>query len=721
MRVSEPFHPPRLLATASWLLLLLPLLVLLLLYRQAGPIAADIGTPADTPLLEHFYGIEQHPSGNFRWSEERAAFILPLNSTPAVLRIRAATPPGSQVSLLLTPAARVDLPVSAVAQVRNYHLLWPTAADPLGWARVHIAAESTPDAERQLGLAIFDRRVEPLAGNHLPPWLPLALLGLTPLALAGTFHRLLPSAQHIPATVSAALLGLFPVLVWIQQPLAVRPYTVMIFVLAVAGYGLAGLLRWLRSNPTPIDARHLLALFVAGSGLILVKGFVFHGSYWLFQWWQLPVPASLLAMLLPAAGIRLRQGLIAAIVLILGGYAWLNYSHAMSYYRTDDFDILFGGVQSFFQGGSLYNLAGVQTNHLGDASYKYPPLLAAIMAPLADLPLRTAAGYWRWGSLALLLLSALLLWRWSGRPWHSWSTLGLVYIIVTLKPLADSLRYGQVDMILIFGMSAALLALRHERWAAWGAALALPAMLKVYPGYLLLHALALRRWRGGLGFAVGAAAITLLSLLILSPGVYLIFARDVAPVIGGGTAWIENQTINGFLNRLLVDEVRLHPDQPGPIHWLTYAGAALVTLLTALAARRMPAAAGFGLWIVAMLFILPAGWIHYQTVLLIPFYQLLVRAESKPGSVSRPALLLYGLAWFLLCFGDQWTFLNRDVGGPAWELLARGDFSALAALLLMSYKFYGLILLWGTIALDHSARLAALPAQEQLRTRPATV
>lgn len=53
--MSEPAHPARRLTTGSWLLLLLPLLALLLLYRQAGTITANIGTPAATPLLEHFY------------------------------------------------------------------------------------------------------------------------------------------------------------------------------------------------------------------------------------------------------------------------------------------------------------------------------------------------------------------------------------------------------------------------------------------------------------------------------------------------------------------------------------------------------------------------------------------------------------------------------------------------------------------------------------------
>jgi hypothetical protein len=55
IHVSEPAHPARRLTTGSWLLLLLPLLALLLLYRQAGTITANIGTPAATPLLEHFY------------------------------------------------------------------------------------------------------------------------------------------------------------------------------------------------------------------------------------------------------------------------------------------------------------------------------------------------------------------------------------------------------------------------------------------------------------------------------------------------------------------------------------------------------------------------------------------------------------------------------------------------------------------------------------------
>jgi RsiW-degrading membrane proteinase PrsW (M82 family) len=85
---------------------------------------------------------------------------------------------------------------------------------------------------------------------------------------------------------------------------------------------------------------------------------------------------------------------------------------------------------------------------------------------------------------------------------------------------------------------------------------------------------------------------------------------------------------------------------------------------------------------------------HYAAVLLIPFYQLFVRLEQQPPQTNAlpwRVLLLYALAWLLLCYGNQWTFFDRTMyDGPLWVLV-------------LSYKFYGLLLLWFALAFDPTA------------------
>jgi hypothetical protein len=187
----------------------------------------------------------------------------------------------------------------------------------------------------------------------------------------------------------------------------------------------------------------------------------------------------------------------------------------------------------------------------------------------------------------------------------------------------------------------------------------------------------------------------LLSVAALGWPVHATFLFEVLPNIGGGTAWVENQTINGFLNRFTISHIGLLPGESTLVRVLTYAGALLCTGLTFWRARHMPPAAGFGLWLVTLLIILPVAWMHYAAVLLIPFYQLFVRLEQQPpqeNALPWRVLLLYALAWLLLCCGNQWTFFDRTMyDGPLWVLV-------------LSYKLYGLLLLWFALAFDPTAR-----------------
>jgi hypothetical protein len=54
----------------------------------------------------------------------------------------------------------------------------------------------------------------------------------------------------------------------------------------------------------------------------------------------------------------------------------------------------------------------------------------------------------------------------------------------------------------------------------------------------------------------------------------------------------------------------------------------------------------YGLWIVAMLLILSAAWMHYEVLLIIPFFQAFVLAH-KADRFARPAAACYALAWML--------------------------------------------------------------------------
>jgi uncharacterized membrane protein len=285
----------------------------------------------------------------------------------------------------------------------------------------------------------------------------------------------------------------------------------------------------------------------------------------------------------------------------------------------------------------------------------------------------------------LLALAAFALLRAYRLRLRSWPAAGLLLVLLSLRPIADTLRYGQVDIPLLALIALALWSLRRERQWAWGAWIGVAAALKLYPAYLLGLALARRSWRPVAGAALSVLLLSLASLLAFGWETHGTFLSRVLASTGVGTTWVENQTFGGLISRLLSPElVALVPDRHPLVRPLSLAWAAALTALTLWLTR--PAAMrpdlAFGLWVTAMLLALPAAWIHYQVVLLVPLLQALVLAEEGPEGLPWPAVACYALAWALLAHGNMWTFYGSELYGPFWQLL-------------LSYKFYGLLLLYG--------------------------
>jgi hypothetical protein len=700
---------------------LLPLLLALAGWWAGARLLVDIGGPGDRDLVRGFYARESNGDVTYRWSSQDAALRLPAAALPAIIEVRGtAAPDGTRLRIVQEDGARVALPpVEGVPHMRRYQFLAPDHHDRLGWTTLHIhAAEQAqhptdPRAEeRHLGLLVAGLTLHPVSGGlHWDLPLPLlASFGLLPLLLAGALR--VGGLGHLRSTLLALLAGLLLVALWIWQPLWVQPF---VYHMLAGELVLLALLLWLRhglwpqATAAPARLPWLLLAFVVASGLIpLYTVYRFGLENWLHPN-NLPVAAALLALPVPFVAGRLRRGLLAGTGLALLGYGLYTLAGAATTEYATDFTALYRGAHAFLAGEPLYNLADIRFNHLGD-TYKYPPFFVFLMGPFSQHGYEWGIAAWNLLNLTLLLLAVFLLWRGSGQPVRAWSTLGLAYLVLAFNPLAETMDNGQADIIILAVLAGALLALRAGRWGVWGALLAFPAMVKLYPAYLLLHALALRSWRGMAGFALGGALFGGLALALLGWPVHATFLFEVLPAIGGGTAWVENQTINGLLNRLATDQIALRPDEAAWVGALTYASALLFSGLTWWRVQGMQPAAGFGLWIVTLLIILPTAWVHYHSLLLIPFSLLLVRLDhadqddqhdqhdlheksNQPAPLDWRTLLLATLAWLLLCYGSTWTFLDfdRSMHGPLWGLL-------------LSYKLYGLLLLWLALAFDPTAR-----------------
>jgi hypothetical protein len=112
----------------------------------------------------------------------------------------------------------------------------------------------------------------------------------------------------------------------------------------------------------------------------------------------------------------------------------------------------------------------------------------------------------------------------------------------------------------------------------------------------------------------------------------------------------------------------------------------------------------YAAWVAASPIGIPASWLHYQQLLMLPL--LVLAAVWWSGRGPRPGWLQLGLfaaALALIAFGDHYTVLGQDAGELWKQQTARVDAAnerllaefAGPRMLLVSYKLYGALILLG--------------------------
>jgi len=100
--------------------------------------------------------------------------------------------------------------------------------------------------------------------------------------------------------------------------------------------------------------------------------------------------------------------------------------------------------------------------------------------------------------------------------------------------------------------------------------------------------------------------------------------------------------------------------------------------------RRSPEfALQYGQFLLAMGLVVPAAWMHYETLLVIPFATLLI--YFLPRRLPLPQAVLMALSFGLISYGNQWSYYVGKVMGV---LTVAG----------VSYKGYGMLLLGALLA-----------------------
>jgi alpha-1,2-mannosyltransferase len=300
--------------------------------------------------------------------------------------------------------------------------------------------------------------------------------------------------------------------------------------------------------------------------------------------------------------------------------------------------------------------------------FTYPPFSALLALPMVLVPFGALG--WIWTALQVLATygAVLIAFRALLRRTGAWRWLAGAVVtapVLWLNPVADGVRFGQVNAFLVLACLADL-ALRRTRWRR-GVLIGLSIAVKLTPGVFLVHLLWSRRWRDAVTVAVAAAGATIAAFLVL-PGASITFWTGALsdPTRLGPNSGTSNQSIRGVL-------LRLGPDgTAGTALWVLCV--VLVGVVGFTLARRadeigdqVAAAGACGLMAVLLS---PVAWIHH-------FAWLLIAMGALVGDGRSLRRLVYGgvaIGWFL-CRLPWWGVTWLSDGRTEWfgRLLQNAD------------------------------------------------
>jgi alpha-1,2-mannosyltransferase len=221
-------------------------------------------------------------------------------------------------------------------------------------------------------------------------------------------------------------------------------------------------------------------------------------------------------------------GLAAFVLLLIVFGGLVEQRSAFLTRRMGDLDVFLRAAWAVRADADLY---GVTSDN--DWHYLYPPLYAILLTPLADPPRgQDHAGYlpYAWSVAIIYVVSLMFLFwgahvlasaleeraddaRFRSQPAYCmrWWALRLWPTLVCLMPIGHTLSRGQVNLMVLAFLCAALAGWIRGRNFRAGAWLGLAICIKVIPVYLLVYPL----WKRDGRALLGCAASLLLGLAVI--------------------------------------------------------------------------------------------------------------------------------------------------------------------------------------------------------------
>ncbi|XXT14538.1 glycosyltransferase 87 family protein [Sorangium sp. So ce429] len=335
------------------------------------------------------------------------------------------------------------------------------------------------------------------------------------------------------------------------------------------------------------------------------------------------------------------------------------------------------------------------------SSFIYPPIAAALYTPLAGVQLETAAARLSLASRCLVaaILAVMLLFVAHGKKGlAARHVAAIAATMVAFYPLVRAVMLNQSTLVVTLLLGLGWLSLRKGAELAAGAALAAAIALK--PQLVLMLPLLAWHTRRAVVAALASGCVLLVaSLSYAGLQNHVDYVAIVLPALASGYAFYPNQSWNAFFQRLLTDcsvfRFEIAPPSAA-VHWLSLAGGLLTYAVALLLSRRFlrdpalgPQVFGFA-WLTSTL-VSPVAWEHHYAPAIFVFVASW-EAYREHGR-ALPARLAFLFVASFIAIASYFEVL-------AW--------SSVAARLLVSYVFYGGLLLMvasAALLLAH-ARLA---------------
>lgn len=436
--------------------------------------------------------------------------------------------------------------------------------------------------------------------------------------------------------------------------------------------------------------------FIAGIIFVLFLSVLAYGLAFERLWTVLLLPTIALfsGILAATAELKSRSTLLEAVLALLVMLSAVHFAYQfygiLHTSRFEDITKIFEAAEKLKNKEDPYEYGITKSDPLFAHSYVYPPPFAQFIELF--LPLGFAIGIKLWVILNFLLYIVLIgvLVRLFDFKWRSYGFYAFVLIALNFRPAISTLSNGQMDILMLALLIGAFALAIRDLYIASGATLSFAIMVKLQPILMMPWYLTRARWRGIFGVVVGIGLIVCISATMNTPVLYERYITNILPARGAElTGHPEDQSLSSFICRLsgVTGMNKLTPSQHHGILIATNIVAALLALITMGVMwytddeAEMQLSLSFSAFVSLMLLILPTAWIHYETQLLFPIGALLCYALLFS---NRKLFVIWLICAFLISFGDRSLFANPQFS--AWPLI-----------LIQSYKFYGILLMWGAL------------------------